>query len=256
MTTIPTGRFVWFDYVTNDQGAQDKAKAFYGELFNWKTQDAPMPTGTYTMIAAGGRPIGGYVPAKDAPNKPAHWISHLQVADVNATIVKIKTNGGSVKAEPRKMGDQGTMAIVADPFGATFALWQPTKPEGTGDYQESVGTWCWNELTAPDPVKAVTFYKAVGGFEERRMEMGPDSAYHILESDGKGRAGIAKPMKPDVPSMWMPYVHVGSTDQTHDKAKRLGAQVFVPPTDIPDIGRFAVFADPNGAAFAVLQPKM
>src|SRR5207302_389185 len=160
------------------------------ELFNWKTQDAPMPTGTYTMIATGGKTIGGYIPAKDAPNKPAHWISHLQVSDANDTIVKIKNNGGSVKAEPRKMGDQGTMAIVADPFGATFALWQPAKAEGTGDYHDTAGTWCWNELIVPDPVAAASFYKAIGGFEERRVEMGPGSFYHILESDGKGRAGI------------------------------------------------------------------
>jgi predicted enzyme related to lactoylglutathione lyase len=252
---IPSGRFVWFDYVTKDPNAFDKAKGFYGELFNWKTQEVPMPNGAYTMIAVAGKTIGGYIPPSDAPNKPAHWISHLQVADINDAIVKVKNAGGKVKAEPRKMGDQGTMAIVADPFDATFALWQPIKAQGTGDYHDTVHTWCWNELTATDPVAAVSFYKTVGGFEERRVEMGPGSFYHILESDGKGRAGISKPMKPGQPSTWLPYIHVANADQTHDKAKRLGAQVFVPPTDIPDIGRFAVFADPNGAPFAVMQPK-
>jgi predicted enzyme related to lactoylglutathione lyase len=79
--------------------------------------------------------------------------------------------------------------------------------------------------------------------------------YHILESDGKQRAGITKPMKPGTPTMWLPYVQVGNADQSHDKAKKLGAQSFVAPMDIPDVGRFAVFADPNGAAIAILQPK-
>lgn len=246
MATIPTGRFVWFDYVTKDQAAQDKAKAFYGELFHWKTQDE--------QITTGGTAIGGYIPAKDAPNKPAHWIARLQVADAAATCAKIKEHGGKVRAEPRTMGE-GTIAIVADPFDVTFALWQPTKPEGTGDYRETVNTWCWNELTAPDPVKAVSFYKAIGGFDEKRQEYAPGEYYYMLESDGKPRAGVTKPMQPGQPNLWLPYVHVGSADQTHEQAKRLGAQVFVPPTDIPNIGRFAVFADPNGAAFAVLQPN-
>jgi predicted enzyme related to lactoylglutathione lyase len=78
--------------------------------------------------------------------------------------------------------------------------------------------------------------------------------YHLLTSDGKQRAGIMKPMKPGVPSMWLPYVQVASVDQTSAKAQKLGAQIFVPPTDIPNVGRFSVFADPLGAALGILQP--
>jgi len=256
MATIPTGRFVWFEYV----GAEaKKAQAFYGELFNWKTQDVPMPgmpgAGNYTMIVANGQTIGCYMGRPQGAPEHHHWLSSLQVQDVAATVSKIKSLGGKIRKDTTKMGDFGTMAVVADPFDATFALWQPGKPEGTGDYKEQPGTWCWNELTTPDPEKAVSFYKAIGGFEEQRMDMGGMGTYHILNSDGRGRAGVTKPMKPGTPTMWLPYVHVTSADQTHDKAKRLGANIFVPPTDIPDVGRFAIFADPNGATLGILQPK-
>jgi uncharacterized protein len=256
MTTIPTGRFVWFEYVGKDA---KKAQAFYGELFNWKTQDVPMPgmpdAGSYTMIVANGKTIGGYLgQPKGAPDQH-HWLSSLQVADVTATVAKVRQLGGKVRMEPVKMGDFGTKAVVADPFDATFAVWQPGKPEGTGDYREEAGTWCWDELASPDPDKAISFYKAIGGFEEQRMDMGEMGTYHILQSDGKGRAGVTKPMMPQQPIAWLPYVHVASADQTHDKATKLGAKIFVPPTDIPDVGRFSVFADPNGAAIAILQPK-
>lgn len=256
MATID-GKFVWFDYVTNDSKAQDKAKAFYGELFHWKTQDTPMGPGKpYAMIAAGDARIGGFVPTSDAPPLPPHWVSHLQVSDAAATVAKIRSLGGRVLQEPSKMGDFGTMAVVADPAGAWFALWQPAKPEGTGDFQGKENTWCWNELTTPDPEAAVKFYRAIAGFTEEKMEMGGAAAYHILNSDGKGRAGITKPMMQGVPTMWLPYVQVGSADQTAERVKKLGGSVHVGPADIPGVGRFAIFGDPNGAAFGILQPSM
>ncbi len=252
MATIPTGKFVWFDYVGKEV---DKAKAFFGELFHWKTQDVKLSSGTtYSMIVAGDKTIGGYM--GQPPGAPAqhHWISHLAVQDAAATCAKIRSLGGKVRKEPEKMGDYGTMAIVADPFDATFALWQPGKPEGTGDYSGKENTWCWNELATPDPDKAIAFYKAIAGFEVEDMKS-EHGTYHVLQTAGKGVAGVTKPMMPQQPTAWLPYVNVASADHIHDRAKKLGATFFVPPTDIPDIGRFAVFADPNGAALAVLQPS-
>jgi predicted enzyme related to lactoylglutathione lyase len=48
----------------------------------------------------------------------------------------------------------------------------------------------------------------------------------------------------------MAYVATSDVDQTVKRARELGAQVYVEPTDIPDIGRFAIMADPQGAVFA------
>jgi len=58
-----------------------------------------------------------------------------------------------------------------------------------------------------------------------------------------------------VPTMWTPYVCVDDADATVARAKELGAMVVVPPSDIPDVGRFAVIGDPQGAAIAVLRPN-
>jgi predicted enzyme related to lactoylglutathione lyase len=255
MTTIPTGRFVWFEYYSTEQS---KAQAFFGEIFNWKTQDMPAPTmpgGKYAMIAVDNVTIGGYVPTPEGAPKNAHWIAHLQVADANAIAAKVKSAGGKVRKGPEKMGDFGTWAIVADPFDGTFALWQPGKAEGTGDYAGKVGTFCWNELSTEQPDKSVAFYRQIAGFEEERQDMGAMGTYHVLKSDGKPRAGVMKTPKPGVPQMWLPYVQVASADQTADKAKRLGAQIVAPPNDIPNVGRFAIFLDPLGAALGILQPK-
>jgi predicted enzyme related to lactoylglutathione lyase len=169
-----------------------------------------------------------------------------------------KSLGGKIAKEPFALGEHGTMAIVNDPLGAVFALWQPAKPEEAGgDYKGTPGAWIWNELYTQEPDKAVAFYKAIGGFEVETMKMeggGPGpNRYEILKSDGKGRAGIMK--MPGVPQMWMPYVQVASTDATVEKAKRLGATFKMPAETIPHVGRLAVFIDPQGAPLGILQPS-
>jgi hypothetical protein len=63
-----------------------------------------------------------------------------------------------------------------------------------------------------------------------------------------------KKMMPQQPHAWLPYVQVASADATAEKAKRLGAAIIVPPSDIPNVGRFAIFADPLGAPLGILQP--
>ncbi len=254
MRTIPTGKFVWFEYVSNDD---KKAQGFFGELFGWKTKPAPMPQGSYTMIALGDDSIGGYTKSP-AGAQHAHWLAHLQVANAQDIANKVKALGGKIATEPFKLGDHGTMAIVSDPLGGTFALWQPAKPEDAGgDYKGADGSWIWNELYTEDPDRSVAFYKAIGGFEVETMKMnggGPGpSRYEILKSDGKGRAGVMK--MPGVPQMWMPYVKVANTDATVAKAKQLGATFRMEAETVPNVGRLAIFIDPQGAPLGILQPS-
>ena len=252
MTTIPTGRFVWFDYVAKDI---PKAQGFFGELFHWKTQAVPMHDGgTYTMITLDDQMIGGYTPTPEGAPPIGHWLSSLQVPDAKATCAKIESLGGKVFKQPISMDEFGTFAIVADPQGGVFALWQPAKVNGTGDYKDKPGAWCWNELSAHDPVKAVAFYTQLG-FEEQTMEMPGFGTYHVLTSDGVPRAGVMKTPMPDAPQAWMPYVQVANVDQTVERAQKLGAQVHVPPNDIATVGRLAIFTDPQGGWLGVLAPE-
>lgn len=249
MTTIPTGRFVWFDYVAKDLG---KAQGFYGELFHWKTQPVPLGDGNaYTMIALGDATQGGYMETPPGAPPVGHWISYLQVADAKAACTKIESLGGKVYKQPFAMGP-GTMAIVADNGGGVFALWQPSKPEGTGDYKDAAGAFCWNELAAHDLDKATAFYTQLG-FTAEKVNMGQE--YVVLSSDGKPRAGILKSPMPEAPQAWMPYVQVASTDQSVAKAEKLGAKVALAAHDVPTVGRIAVLNDPQGGWLGVLQPE-
>jgi uncharacterized protein len=243
------GRFVWFEYVSKDAR---KAQGFFGELLGWSTKEVPMPDGAYTMIAApDGTTIGGYSPATDA-NPGASWLPYLLVPSAADGTAKVKSLGGKIMKEPFKVGDFATMSVVLDPLGAPLALWQPTKPEDGA--KPTAGHFVWNELASKDPAASVKFYAQLAGFTESKMDMGDMGTYHVLESGGQGRAGIMAQQMPQQPHAWLPYVQVASADQTADKAKRLGATVVVPPTDIPNVGRFAIFVDGQGAATGILQP--
>jgi predicted enzyme related to lactoylglutathione lyase len=241
-------KFVWFEYVSKEAS---KAQGFFGELFGWTTQTVPMPDGAYTMIAVGKQTIGGYFPPPEGAPQQAGWLSYLSVADVKASAVKVKALGGKIMKEPFKAGDAGTMAVAIDPHGAAFALWQPAKAEERP--APAAGHFVWNELYTQNPEASLVFYRALGGLGEDKKEMPGMGTYHLLTSDGKSIAGVLKPPMAGVPHAWLPYVKVASADATTDKAKRLGATVMVPPTDVPNVGRFAIFTDPQGAALGILQ---
>jgi len=246
-------RFVWFEYITTDI---PKAQGFFGELFNWKTQSMPAPTlpgGSYTMLAIGEHTQGGYInPPPGAPTN-AHWLPHLITDNAQATVTQITANGGAIKLAPVKMGDMGTYAVVADPLGGVFALWQPAKAEA-GDFKGVDGAFCWNELYTEDPERSAAFYKAIGAFTVEAMDMGGMGTYHVLKTDDKSRAGIMKAPMPGMPQSWMPYVQVASTDASIAKAKRLGANIIMAGQDAADVGRLGIFVDPQGAPLGVLQP--
>ena len=253
MAKIPTGRFVWFEYSSKDA---PKAQAFYGELFGWKTKEIKAEANPYTMIAIGDDTIGGYWPQAPAgAPQTATWISHLQVESAADSAAKAKSLGGQVLMEPMKVGDFGTFAVVKDPTGAVFSLWQPDQHKGHADFEGKPGFWVWNELATSDPAKAVAFYKAIGGFEEEKMDMGEMGTYHLLNKDGAGRAGVMKSMAPGAPSQWVPYVQVDDADKIAERARKLGGTVTVPPADIPGVGRFALLADPQGATIGILKPS-
>ena len=119
----------------------------------------------------------------------------------------------------------------------------------------ATSTFCWNELMTGDVEAAKKFYTALFGWETKEMDMGPAGMYTIFSSAGKDCAGMMKTPDENVPTAWLSYVTVEDVDASTSKAESLGAKVFVPPTDIPDMGRFSVIADPTGAAIGLYKSK-
>jgi predicted enzyme related to lactoylglutathione lyase len=115
------------------------------------------------------------------------------------------------------------------------------------------GRFVWHELHTSDRNKAIAFYKKLlGNWETKDVEMGPGEPYGLCMMDGKDFAGITKSMAPaGVPPHWLPYLAYEDVDAGVKRVTELGGKVQMAPMDIPNVGRFAVVMDPQGAAFAL-----
>lgn len=115
------------------------------------------------------------------------------------------------------------------------------------------GAFSWNELMTADVEAAKAFYTRLFGWSTRDMTM-PGMTYTVIKSGSKDIGGIM-PMPPDakgMPPMWGAYVTVDDVDATARTAEQLGARILVTPRDIPDVGRFCVIQDPQGAALSAI----
>ena len=242
------GKFVWFEHVSKDM---PKARTFYAELFGWNSDGVPMGGQQYYMIKNGTAGIGGFRTA--TPGLQPHWMSYLSVADVDASVAAAQKAGAKILMPPTDFPPVGRGATLADPQGAAFSIWKGA--DGDREDLDPIpdGDWYWNELMTKDEGAALKFYEGVFGFAHDAMPMGPQFTYYVLKNGGVPRGGLMKAPDPQVPPMWLPYVRVADCDASVARAKRLGANVMKEPTDIPEVGRFAVFVDPTGAALAIIK---
>ena len=120
----PEGVFVWDELVTSDVEA---AKRFYGEVFGWTTEDMDMGGGhIYTLLKRDGgqADAGGAMPLGEI-QAPPHWLAYIAPSDIDAAAAKAKELGATVYREPWDIEGVGRLAIIGDPTGAVFGLFNP-----------------------------------------------------------------------------------------------------------------------------------
>src|SRR5271168_1394577 len=161
----PAGSFCWIELHTSDQGA---AKSFYGSLFGWEAHDNPMgPMEYYTEFKLQGREAAAGCSLRldeRAQGIPPYWMIYITVDDADAAAAKAQQLGGKVFAPAFDVMDAGRMAVIQDPTGAVFCVWQPKKSNGIGIAQVH-GTLCWADLSTPDAKRASDFYSALFGWQ-------------------------------------------------------------------------------------------
>ncbi|HKO95808.1 MAG TPA: VOC family protein [Pyrinomonadaceae bacterium] len=248
------GTFCWVELGTSDGEA---AKKFYTELFGWTFQDNPIgPDMVYTMLQQDGKDVGALyklMPDMVAQGVPPHWLSYVSVASADESAAKAKDAGGTLMKEPFDVMTHGRMAVVQDPAGAVFALWQAGTHSGAGIYNVP-GSFCWNELATTDTAKAGDFYTKLFGWIKDVQNFGPME--YTMFVNGERPAGGMYKMPAEmgnIPPHWLVYFAVDDCDASAQKATDLGATIMAPPSDIPGIGRFAIVVDPQGAAFAIIK---
>ena len=254
------GVFSWIDLQAHDLAA---ARTFYGDVFEWKYREMKIPgTGEviYVQASSNGHHVAGLGQMdKDtrASGMPAVWGSYVNVDDAEATVERATKGGGAVVMAPMDVMGEGTLAVLRDPQGAVFGLWQPGRHHGAQLIDEPYSL-TWNELVTTDPAAAKEFYSGVFGWTYAASPGAPEP-YDIIYVEGGrelGNGGVMAmpPDAGDAPPAWLAYVAVPEVDATANAFTKRGGGVVVGPMDIPP-GRMVILRDPQGAMLGVFSPQ-
>jgi uncharacterized protein len=237
------GTFSWADLSTTDT---EGAKAFYTGLFGWDTEDNPLPEGgVYTMLAKGGKAVGGLSATMEG--QPAAWNCYITVESADGSAAAAGEQGGTVVMEPFDVMEVGRMAVVQDPTGAFFYLWEPRGSIGAERVNEP-GALTINQLNTSDPGRAQEFYEGVFGW--RFDAVSEDPPYWGIFNHDRLNGGMME----ESPSAWLAYYGSESVDDDAGRIAELGGQVIVGPMDVPG-GRILVAMDPQGAVFGLFSGR-
>ena len=263
----------WIDTSQPDPAA---ALAFYAGMFGWEFENA-MPEGMegsyhFGRIRGGDVAAVGSVP-EDAP-PIAMWNTYVWVDNVDETVATARAAGGGVVSEPFDVMDSGRMAVLSDPEGAVFCVWQAKEHKGAKVVNEH-GALNFNGLATRDPDGAAAFYGAVFGWRILTLPSGvmwtlPGYGDH-LEAHSPGlRQQMAQMGAPEgfidvvaavdpiaagdstTVAHWSVTFGVDDIDVATATAKELGGEVVAGPFDAPWT-RMAVIKDPQGAVFVASQ---
>lgn len=241
----PDGTPTWIDLGIPDL---DRAMEFYGAVFGWEFVVGSQEYGRYTTCLLDGRPAAGLAPNLDPDATAFWWNVYLATGDCDATAQRAEAAGAVVVMEPTDIGNQGRMALIRDPVGAQFGLWQGGAHIGCQVVNEP-NALVRNDLVTADAAAAREFYAAVFGFTLDGNDDLPDLDFTFLRRpDGHEIGGIIG--APGVPSAWGTAFEVADTDATVARVASAGGSASTPQDMI--YGRFADVTDPFGAPFTVI----
>lgn len=260
MVAPPKTRFGDFCWVEHASAEPAETCLFYAALFGWQEADLPAaPVPGYAILALEGQWMAGVWPFTEeqrAAEHPSRWIPFVRIEDLAKTLVRVKKLGGVVQGAKRAIDGFGRAAVVEDPQGVIFALWQPD-PLPAADYVGTPSQPCWFEIGCADAVAASRFYSRLFGWEFQQSTSSEGEGYWIIRNQGLVIGGLQEMGEAfgGAPAHCMMFLAVRDCDQTILEAKDAGAFVAVVPTDIPGVGRQAVLEDPSGAVFGILEPE-
>ena len=249
MATRSPGEFCWINMITPQPA---DARAFFGTVLGWTFFEMP---GMGYGMRVGGRDIGGLFDLNGPntpPGTPAYVGVMIKVENLESTSAHIIALGGTARP-PMEIGPSGRMAVCHDPNGAEFDLWQPLTMHGTDVDASLHGAPSWFETITTDDAGATAFYTSLFGWTPQLTSMGTFS-YTSFMLNGAPVAGMMprQPDMGDMPPDWRVYFSVDDADAAAATAAAHGGTICVPPSDIPNIGRFAGIISPQGVMFYVI----
>ena len=247
-TSYAPGTFSWVDLATTDAAS---AKPFYSGVFGWDLHDTDAGGGAVsTLCRVDGDAVCGLYEMSDdvrsAGGQP-NWTSHVTVSDADAAMARARELGGGVIRGAFDVLDLGRMAVLEDPQGAAFAVWQARARIGA-ERVNDVGCLCMNELVTTDMKAAGSFYERLFGWTTEVSDDAPEGPAMVL-NDGHINGSVFAAPEGAAPH-WRPCFTVASTDRAGERVLELGGQQLGEPLDIGH-GSIVMVRDPQGALFTM-----
>lgn len=252
----PSG-FVWYELHTPDAAP---AEAFYGGVLGWGVQDAGLPNRRYTLVTVAGTPIGGLLqkPSTDFPSgEKASWMGYIGVTDLDAASERLKQAHGVVHRAPEDIPGVGRFAVVADPQGAIFMLFQAPKgmQQPAALAPGTPGTAAWHDLAAIEWQSDFNFYADLFGWgKSQAIDMGTAGVYQIFAVGSKPIGGMMNRMDPSQTPGWLFYFNVDDIDAAIVRVKQHEGTVIHGPSVVPGGQQIAHCLDTQGAIFGIVGP--
>ena len=256
MTKHEPGMFSWADLATPDF---ESSKAFYTSLLELEHEDAPVGDGMmYSMLKKNGKGVCAMYnmveEMKAMTGGRAAWRLYFTVENTDEMVEKAKELGASVFAGPMDVFTAGRMAVLHDPTGAEFAVWQPMDHIGAGVFGEP-GALCWAELYTNDTAAAASSYADLFGWSANTAPSPTGANYTMFSVEGRPVGGMLaiQPEWGGVSPNWSVYLGTDGLDAAIEKAKSMGGTSSMPIMEVPEIGRFTMLHDPHGSNFTLME---
>ncbi len=244
----PAGVPCWADLSVPDVPA---ASAFYRTVLGWDVAEPDEQYGGYVLATVDGHAAAGIGP-QHGPG-PVAWTLYLATDDADTTATAALAHGATVLQAPMDVGPLGRLALLTDPTGAAFGLWQAGLHLGSA-HVNAPGGLTWEDLRSPDPDAARAFYGELFGYRYDTVEMaGEQYTTFALPGDQAPLGGMGPYMGADGDGPhWLVYFGVADTAAAVAATRKAGGGVVADAFPTP-FGAMAGLTDPAGAVFWVVE---
>ena len=239
--------FVYHELWTSDPEAR---LPFYRDLFGWTIASEPRSDGEFLRIHHGSAELARIVPLEN-DGSPDRWNVFLAVPDLRALRSRVESAQGEVLIREQELPGLGRAALLMDPLGGVFAAVERTTPPPAAASPASAGTFTWHDLLTPNLEESSRFYQTCWGIVPRAHSADTAHVHRLLRSEGRDIAGLLATQDEDHDALWLPYIAVDDVVEKVEQAADTGAQVWLEPTEVAELGTFAVLSDPGRALFAI-----
>jgi len=224
----------WVDVIVENADQHEALRTFLSAVFGWTWQLGSADTGFYAVAQHDGSPVLGLGQGEGGSGE---WTTYFCSEDIDHDVARATELGASVGFGPWKVMDAGSMAILSDPVGARFGLWQADQFSGFGVGYEP-GAPGWFDHASSDPATALAFYREFT--QQSVVDAGPDM--NVLAHGDQWFASLS-PSPRGGEATWNAIFVVDTLERVHAVVPEHGGTIIEKEMPVPG-SAICVFTDP------------